>query len=85
MWHLTLIEIVKTTLESQPIINYHCTMDLYMNLLNKSKVNVSNLLLKEHEIPFTSMEPPFVLMVGTMLQNIQCQTWCLIVVMGMYF
>jgi hypothetical protein len=27
-------------------------------------------LLKVHEIPFTGMEPPFVLMVGTMLQGV---------------
>jgi hypothetical protein len=46
VWHLIFLEVVKTTLEFQPIINRHCTMDLCINMLKKSKVNVFKLFAK---------------------------------------
>jgi hypothetical protein len=47
-------------------------MDCAKNCKNNPRLKHPNLLLKGYKIPLSSMEPPFVLMVGTMLQNVDC-------------
>jgi hypothetical protein len=45
-------------------------MDCAKIYKSNPKLMHPNLLLKGYKIPFTSMERPFVLIVGTMLQNV---------------
>jgi hypothetical protein len=59
---------------------------LCKNLLSNPRLMCSNLLLRGCEILIKSMEPPFILMVGTMLYDIQYYGMqCLFVLMGMYY
>jgi hypothetical protein len=45
-------------------------MDCAKNCKNNPRLRHPNLLLKGYKIPFSGMELPFVLMVGTMLHNV---------------
>jgi hypothetical protein len=66
------IEVVKTTSKSQTYYKPPSYHGLCKNDKSKPMLMHPNLLLKGYKIPFTSMEPPLVLMVGTMLQNVDC-------------
>jgi len=61
---------MKTTVKSQTYYKFPSYHGLRIDFLKQSKVDVYNFFAKKHIIPFTSMEWPFVLMVGTMLQGI---------------
>jgi hypothetical protein len=66
------IKVVKPTSKSQTYYKPHHNMDCAKNCKSNPKLMCPNLLLRRYKIPFTSMEPPFVLMVGKFLQNVDC-------------